>query len=173
MRCLAVMALLALLLVPLASGSLHAQAVRGLVRDAASGAPLPDVEIRLVSSSGVAVADATTRADGSFLAYVRTAGWHRLYASRIGYEALAGDSIFIGTREVVAIELRLAARAVPLDAITVTARLPDPRHDLSYEGLYARRAQLPPIGPRRATSAGASSSGKRSAGHSACEARKR
>jgi hypothetical protein len=129
---------------------LHAQAVRGRVTEAETRQPIAGVQLRLINSSNVAVAQAVSSDDGLFVLPARSAGWHRIEATRVGYADLATERLNVRRQEIVAVDLRLSRRAIPLNALTVTARRPDPRHDLTYEGLYSRYALLPPIGPRRA-----------------------
>ena len=63
------------ILVPAAS---QAQTVRGQVIDEATAASVRDVAVTLLDSAGVALAEQTTQADGSFAFTAPVAGKYRL-----------------------------------------------------------------------------------------------
>jgi hypothetical protein len=144
----AIAGLVAALLAAAVAPPLQAQAVRGRVVDAQSGEGVADVEI--VLRRGRAVVDrAVTDSLGLFHVLGRTEGNYRVEASHIAYER-AATALRVGAEELVVIDLRVSRGVVQLDPLTITARARDPRHDASYEGLYARRSDFPRVGGRRA-----------------------
>ena len=74
-------ALIALALVP----GLHAQQVRGIVRDSAHAAPLPGAVVTILDSTGSAVGRAISDAAGRFAFVVPAARAARVRVVRIGY----------------------------------------------------------------------------------------
>jgi hypothetical protein len=96
-----VLALLALLLTAAPAAQVHgpdAGAIRGRVVDAADGAPLPDVLVRLDGGAR----EVRTPADGRFAFEAVAPGTHDVYVSRVGYalarrivEVAAGEALDI------------------------------------------------------------------------------
>lgn len=65
--------------------ALQAQAVRGVVSDSATAAPVQEFTIELVDAQGARVAAALSKAGGTFFLRAPTAGEYRLRVLRIGY----------------------------------------------------------------------------------------
>lgn len=120
MRALA-LALLCPLLVLCAAAPADGQLIRGriLVDDASSGAS--GAEVALLDVSGVARARATADSTGAFALSVPEPGLYVITASRIGLAPVRA-AVTVGEKEVVEVELRTTARAVPLNPIEVVAR---------------------------------------------------
>jgi hypothetical protein len=140
--------LVAVLVASVPPAGLTAQAVRGRVLDAETGTPVSGVQLVLWSSRDTAARRVISNADGLFYLVGRDDGDHRLEASHIAYET-STTSVQLNAQELVTVTLRLSRAVILLDPLTVTARGHDPRHDATYEGLYARRSEFPRIGPRR------------------------
>src|SRR5690606_19744892 len=79
----------------------------------------------------------------------RVAGEHEIRASHEAHRPVA-TALALGAGELLVVDLRLARTVARLGPLTITARARDPRHDASYEGLYARRSDFPRVGSRRA-----------------------
>jgi TonB-dependent SusC/RagA subfamily outer membrane receptor len=98
---------------------LHAQqaagAVRGTVRDAASGRGLPDVQV-LVTGTRLG---ALTRADGTFLIAGVPAGSRAVVARRVGYQPVT-RAVSVAAGGTAEAEFRLTATAVDLSEVVVT-----------------------------------------------------
>ena len=125
-----------------------AQAVRGRVVDGETGAGVPEVEV-VLRRGRTAVDRTLTDSLGLFRVLGRVEADYRVEASHLAYEA-ASTELHVGAEEMVVVDLRLARDVVELEPMTVTARARDPRHDATYEGLYARRSDFPRVGGRRA-----------------------
>jgi outer membrane receptor for ferrienterochelin and colicins len=110
------LALTALTLTPLAAQSPAASALRGRVLDRETGEPLSAAEIGLVGQA----AQTTSDADGNWSLADLPAGAHRLHVRRIGY-APATLRVSLTPNDTSSVEVRLAASALPLDEIVVTA----------------------------------------------------
>jgi hypothetical protein len=135
-----------ILAITLAPG-LNAQAVRGRVLDVATGQGVADVEV--VLRRGRSTIDrAVTDSLGLFHLMGNVEADYRIEATHIAYER-AATTLRIGAEELMVIDLRVARGVVQLDPLTITARARDPRHDATYEGLYARRSDFPRVGGRR------------------------
>jgi hypothetical protein len=137
----------AALLCATASGA--AQSLRGSVVEEGTGAPIAGVTVALVDSAGTRVFSAVSDAAGRF--YMPAGGGaFRLEASHIAYATVRLDTVRIAAQERLEVEIRMAAEAIPLAPVEVTARRIDPRHLATLEGFYQRWRELPSVGPRRA-----------------------
>ena len=132
-----------------ATATAQAQSVRGRVLDADTRQPIAGVQVSLRNARSVVVAEGLTSSDGLFHLAARDAGTHRLEGTHIAYGPVRTEPIEIRRDEQVSVDLNMSMRAIVLEPVTVTGRRRDPRHDATYEGLYARHATLPPIGSRR------------------------
>jgi hypothetical protein len=130
------------------SPPLLGQAIQGEVRDAGSLRGIGEVVIQVLLEDEV-TASTTTDAAGSFSVFLRRAGTYRLRAVRLGYGSAESDLLEVGVRELVEVTLEMPSLPIPLAGVTVEARRRDPRHDASYEGLYARRATALSVGTAR------------------------
>ncbi len=89
----------------------------GTVRDAETGAPLPGVNVFLAETTlGTA-----TDARGRFVIEHVPLGQHRLYASMVGYEAAARDTVLRRTRRPYVVHVRLTPDVLALEGVTVEA----------------------------------------------------
>jgi hypothetical protein len=140
--------LLAILTIALAPSALTAQAVRGRVVDAETGQGVVDVEVVLRRGRGT-VDRAVTDSLGLFHLRGRTEGEYRVEAVHLAYDT-ATTSLRVAAEEMVVVDLRLSRSVIEIEPLTITARARDPRHDATYEGLYARRSDFPRVGGRRA-----------------------
>ena len=141
---LAVFALATVALAP----ALSAQSVRGRVVDAQTGDGVAEVEV-VLRRGRAAVDRAVTDSLGLFHLKGRVEADYRVEASHLAYEP-AVTALHVGAEEMVVVDLRVAREVVELEPLTITARARDPRHDATYEGLYARRSDFPRVGGRRA-----------------------
>ncbi len=99
-----------------------AQAIRGTVSDGASGAQLGAVEIRVRDRAGRLLLSAASDSSGEFALTVPPADGVRLDFARLGYQGATSELLFVRSGEVLDLQVRLTASAVPLEAITVLAR---------------------------------------------------
>jgi hypothetical protein len=117
--------LLAVLLGAAASAAqqvaVSAQVVTGRVLEAETGRPLTDVVVILRSTAGQDIADVVTDTAGAFRVQSPRFGRFVLVATLIGMETVTSPpfDVELGSMDVV---LRMAARAVPLDPLTVETR---------------------------------------------------
>jgi hypothetical protein len=100
--------------------ALDAQVVAGRVVNEVTGERIAEVQVRLQSADGRALAAAVTDSAGEFQLQAPRFGEFVLEASMIGLATVTTPPIHVGagTMEVV---LRMSTRAVPLDPITVEA----------------------------------------------------
>jgi hypothetical protein len=101
--------------------AVSAQVVTGRVLEFETGRPLPDVAVYLRTTAGQDVAEAVTDTVGAFRMQSPRFGSFVLVASVIGMETVISPpfDVQLGSMDVV---LRVAARAVPLDPLTVETR---------------------------------------------------
>jgi len=126
-----------------------AQSLRGSVVEEGTGAPIAGVTVALLDSAGARVFSAVSDAAGRF--YMPAAGGtYRLEATHIAYATVRLDTVRIAAQERLELTIRMAAEAIPLSPVEVTARRIDPRHLATLEGFYQRWRELPSVGPRRA-----------------------
>jgi outer membrane receptor for ferrienterochelin and colicins len=97
--------------------------VRGVVVDAATGAPVAGAELVLDGSPADHTGRADAGADGQWRMAGVPSGSYRLTVSRLGYEhrTLDVDVPAPGGARAAVIRVELVARALPLDALVVTA----------------------------------------------------
>jgi outer membrane murein-binding lipoprotein Lpp len=124
----------------LAATPLAGQIVRGKVLDAATGAGIPNANVRALSAAGGNdVGRARTAADGSFRMQLRAPATVRIEAQRTGYRPTVTAELPVAPREAVEVEVRLSATAVALEPLRVTARVAPPRRrSLELNGVYER-----------------------------------
>jgi hypothetical protein len=133
-------------LAPLAQA--EAQSVRGRVLDAETGQVIAGVQVELVNARGAVETRAVSNDRGVFILAVREGGNFQLRTVHLAYRDIT-TAVEVKTGEEISVDVKLSSRAVALEPLTVTARRPDPRHELTYDGMLARHAQFPPIGSRR------------------------
>lgn len=106
-----------------ADGALQAQspaasAIRGVVVDSATGAPIPGARVRLVEVNR----DETTHLDGSFTFSGVTAGRYTLFVNRAGYQP-SGSPAVVGAGLSGPIRIVLSGAPATLDPVIVTGTL--------------------------------------------------
>lgn len=117
-RCLVFTALLLLC----ALDPLGAQTLIGRVVDDDSGAPVADVEVRLVDSDGNPTGQRRLSGiTGGFVFLDLDPGSYRLHASRLGYRETTGPFVDLQAGDSVEVDFRIAAEAVLIEPLTVTA----------------------------------------------------
>jgi hypothetical protein len=130
-RTLALVPLLGAFCAPLA-----AQTVRGRVVDTTSGAPVAQAA---VTAEGRGAGQARTDAEGKFLLPLRAPGTVRLRVDRAGFRQTVTDTVPVGARETIDVELGVSAAPLALMPLRVTARVAPPRRrSLEMNGVYDR-----------------------------------
>lgn len=105
-----------------------AQSIRGNIVDAASGEHISGVNITVYNREGRPDAASLGNEQGQFQLTLRPGTMVRLQFQRLGYRPVISSPVMLKVGEVLDLEVRLAASAVPLQAITVLApQLEDPR----------------------------------------------
>ena len=115
-----------------------AQTARGTVVDAATSAPLAEVEVVLLSQGDSVVERLMTDARGRFRARFPDDKQYRLQATRLGYEPAISDAIVVGPGQAARVELRLNVDPILMDPIEVIAR--GQSVPLTRAGFYQREA---------------------------------
>jgi hypothetical protein len=126
--------LLASLLPAFASG----QVIQGRVLEAATGNPVPYVEVRVEGSDrpiGAVVTDST----GRFMLRATIGGVYRLRTYHVGFAPIEAD-VEVGTGAMVELVLRLSPQPTELPAIEVVSRGRAPDAFLERGGFYERRS---------------------------------
>lgn len=98
-----------------------AQSISGYVVEEGTSARIPFAEVTLIDSAGAAGVTAAADSTGYFRIGARP-GKYRVRVERIGYTSHTSDVILLNAGEPVMIELRMAARGVPLEALVIEAR---------------------------------------------------
>ena len=111
----------------LAGGALRpatsgAQIIRGTVVDAATQAPIAGATIELRGIRDRDPMRATSDSGGAFTLNAPRPGAYTIQARHIGFLTATPDTITIARDEPIRVEMRLDARAVPLEPVRVTAR---------------------------------------------------
>lgn len=119
--------LLALSAVCLAAGAAtatdaRAQVVRGVIRDAASGRPLPAVTVGLLTSGDSVVRVAASDDSGRFVLAAPAAGRYVLAVRRIGLQPRTEGPIELATGDTTEVALRMEPAGYALDTVRVEAR---------------------------------------------------
>lgn len=130
-------ALLLVLAATLMASPAAAQAVRALVVDAATGAPVAEALVRVESADGSLAGATFTGEEGVATVRLRQGGTYRLVAERGGYEPLA-ETLAVGPGGTVDVRLRMAQRPFSIDTVEVIAR---GRNERGREG-FARRRRM-------------------------------
>ena len=104
---------------PAASG---AQVIRGTVVDAATQAPIAGATIELRGATDRDPMRAVSDSAGAFMLNAPQPGAYTIQARRIGFLTAPPDTITIAKDEPIRVEMRLDAKAVPLEPVRVTAR---------------------------------------------------
>jgi 5-hydroxyisourate hydrolase-like protein (transthyretin family) len=138
-----------LMLVLLAAGSAHAQAIAGRVLDAETGRPVADASIELRNAAGAVMGRTVTDSAGAFAIAGRGPGRYTLRVVHVAYLEYRSQGIQLPYMETVMLDVRISSTAIPLEAITVRSRSRANYHAPTYDGLYARMDQLPRVGSNR------------------------
>jgi 5-hydroxyisourate hydrolase-like protein (transthyretin family) len=118
---------------------LAAQTIRGRVVDAATGEPVAQAGVTVLTTEQRTVARARTGADGTFAIELRAPGTFRLRGERAGYQASNSQAVEVAVREVVEVSLRVSPQALQIEPLTVTGRIQPPRNPiLASNGFYDR-----------------------------------
>lgn len=99
-----------------------AQEVRLQALDDGSGAAVADVEIAFVDAGGGLVWRGITDVAGSVVAELDEPGVYRIRASHPGFQPWESEALGFEEGAVVALELRLGLRAIPLEPLIVVGR---------------------------------------------------
>jgi hypothetical protein len=130
------------ILIPLAAfltAPLPAQVIRGRVVEAGTGRGIPVARIAAVAADGQVLARTISAADGSFSVGVTPEDPYRIVVGRTGYGELRSTELKVGRGDTVDVELRLAARTLRLEGITITGRAVRRRvRELDLSGSYRR-----------------------------------
>jgi hypothetical protein len=130
-----------------ASGA-EAQSIAGVVTDAESGAPLPDVAV-VVRGSNVDPVTSMSGADGRFRLTLPEPGRFEITASLLGYRPSDTLSVLVGSAEEVTVLIQLSVRPVEIEGVTVVAKGLELRHRRTYAGFLERRKSAIRVGPAR------------------------
>lgn len=122
--------LLALVLPQVAAG----QVVIGRVIDEDTRAPVPQVLVAALDTAGAVQVSMLSDSAGAFQLGL-AAGTYALRLERLGYETLTTDTVRLRRSETVTVEVRLGARAIPLEPLVVLGRS---RPAIGSEAFYRR-----------------------------------
>jgi hypothetical protein len=113
--------------------------VRGVITDAATGAPLPGAAVRLGEQAGVLALNAVTDSAGHYQFSGIRPGAYMIEVTTLGYEPARSHPLSVRVGAVLDVDLRLEPGALRLDSLPVeaTAR----RVSIRLEGFYQRQAQ--------------------------------
>lgn len=115
--------LLAALLLFIIPALLEAQAIRGQVVDASTGAPVSQANVVVFGDGGSALVTLADE-DGNYQMRLPSAGVYLVQASRQGYRPTTADSLLVQGSVVVDVPLiELQPQPVVLDEVTATGRL--------------------------------------------------
>lgn len=107
----------------------HAQSVRGAVRDAETRAPLPGVLLSLLDEEGERVRAVLSDEDGRYAIEVARFGRYRLRAERIGLATTTSEAFMVFSTNPVEQEVAMGARAVQIAGLVVDSRVKQCRLD--------------------------------------------
>jgi hypothetical protein len=129
--------------------ALSGQRISGRLVDASSEQPVGSAHVVLLALDGDTLRQTFADERGAFALAAPRPGTYRIEVSQLGYRTLRTDTLTLGPNQLIEVSLRMGAAAIPLDPLTVVARSRDALHDLTYDGLYARRAFSPAVGSNR------------------------
>ena len=117
------LALLSVCLAPAAVAAQHGPApvIRGRLIEDGTGEPIAAATVRLLSPDSAAVATGLTGEAGGFRLEAPGPGTYRLDAERLGYKRSESEPFVLIPGDTIEIEFRLAAAAIVVDPIRVTA----------------------------------------------------
>ena len=99
-----------------------AQTVRGRILEDETRSPIHGTLIELLATDGSSAGRGESDSDGHFSVRATSAGLFTIRLSHPFFSALDTDVIPLGPGEVLAIELRMGRRVIPLEPLVVTAR---------------------------------------------------
>ena len=118
------------------SSSAGAQQLVGRAFDGLSGQPVAGVDVTVLDETGEPVGLAASDSAGAFATRLPGPGTYHLLATAAGYAPLAVDSVTVGVREAVRIEIRLGPRPFDVEELrVVTRRVERPGLEELYERL--------------------------------------
>jgi len=133
------LALLTALTTGLAAAPAAAQMVTGTTLDAGTGAPVPDVEVALLDTTGTVQQTVVSDDAGHFTLVTADSGVYTLRGTRLGYAAAHSETVKLGFGETLQVELSMSVQPVALEPLKVVARERSLRQrDLNQ---YYRRAE--------------------------------
>ncbi len=127
-----------------------AQTLRGKVIDHTSGAPVAQVQVRVLDILGNSVRSVLTDSAGAFEAALSVTGRYTLQATRVGYRQVNTPPLDVLTTDNFEVEVRIATQVVPLAPLTVTTRRAPLVADgtLMRRGYYGRQTAYERLGAR-------------------------
>jgi hypothetical protein len=129
----------ALLLILSAQAAGGQSVVHGTIADDDTRQPIATAELRLVDAGGTAQARALSDNQGRFRLEVARSGPYVLTVTRVGYARIEAHDIQVGEGAELELQIRLAAEAVVLDAVSVVVQR---RAEWGRLGQFHQRAEL-------------------------------
>ncbi|MGQ0813273.1 MAG: carboxypeptidase regulatory-like domain-containing protein [Gemmatimonadota bacterium] len=114
-----ILLLIAVLITPQVAQS---QIVRGIVIEDSARNPISNVNVELLTPSGNMTFSEQTNAAGVFVLRPKAGGRFTIRLTHPSYTAVTTDTVSVAAGEAVAIELRMARAAIPIEPLIVTAR---------------------------------------------------
>jgi hypothetical protein len=105
----------------LASGAAEAQRVIGRVVDSGSGAAVPQARVVVTGGEPATVRTALSGSDGRF-SLALSGGTYRLQVTRLGYQDARPRTLTVADGDTVRVSVPLSAAALPLPAVSATAK---------------------------------------------------
>jgi hypothetical protein len=129
---------LPLLVLALCAAPLHAQVIRGLLLDAASGAPIRQGRLSLLGDDRATLDRGESDGEGRFVLQLPGEGEYRIRAEHDGHRTATSNPIRAVHGDTIVVEFRLSVRAILLSPLVVTAPSRGMRTGLA--GYYGRLA---------------------------------
>jgi hypothetical protein len=114
-----------------------AQTLQGRVVETGSNLPIDGASIQLVTTDGQVVSATVADESGQFVVSASDGGEYRVRITHIGYRTADLGPVELRDGATTAVVLRLAANAIPLDALTIEAEALLP--SLNRVGFYDRK----------------------------------
>jgi len=116
-----------------------AQVIRGRVLEADTDQPVRLAGLELLDDRDRVLVNATADSTGQFRVRAWMSGKYRLRATALGYRSVTSELLELGTGDEYALNIRLAADAVPIEPITVMSRSRSSLIEIAMRGYYDRR----------------------------------
>jgi hypothetical protein len=113
---------LALLLPPLLANAVHAQAILGHVRDAATNTPVAVASLWLLDGKQTEVVSITSDTTGRFRLRAPRPGPYTLRVHALGYTPFESETLQLDNRVELQLEIRLSASALAVEPLRVVGR---------------------------------------------------